>query len=329
MNIDLSLPELRFAIAAVRAASNAARAIQDQMKMVKLTKQDTSPVTVADFACQAIVAKRLLDAFPDAVLVGEEGATELRNDDNAELRGLVVDFVKRDAPNAGADTVLDWIDIGASAPCERFWTLDPIDGTKGYLRGDQYAIALALIENGRVALGVLGCPNLSGDCASAAPSSGAIAVAVRGKGAGAMPLNGPETVVPLRVSKISDIKRARVLRSYVSSHTNVDELESFSRAVGIEAVPVALDSQAKYALLASGAGELLLRLLSPKQPDYKEMIWDQAAGAIVVEEAGGRVTDLAGKPLDFSRGKTLSANSGVCATNGALHDETLAALAKL
>ncbi len=329
MNIDLSLPELRFAVAAVRAASNGARAIQEQLKMAKLTKQDTSPVTVADFACQAIVAKRLVDAFPHAVLVGEEGAAELRNDANAELRGLVVDFVKNDAGNAEAGAVLDWIDIGASAPCERFWTLDPIDGTKGYLRGDQYAIALALIENGRVVLGVLGCPNLSSDCASAAPSSGAIAVAVRGSGAGAMPLNGAETLVPLRVSKISDIKRARVLRSYVSSHTNVDELESFSRAVGIEAPPVALDSQAKYALLASGAGELLLRLLSPKQPDYREMIWDQAAGAIVVEEAGGRVTDLAGKPLDFSRGRTLSANSGVCATNGVLHDETLAALAKL
>jgi 3'(2'), 5'-bisphosphate nucleotidase len=43
---------------------------------------------------------------------------------------------------------------------DRYWTLDPIDGTKGFLRGDQYAIALALVEHGEVVLGVLGCPNL-------------------------------------------------------------------------------------------------------------------------------------------------------------------------
>ncbi len=82
-------------------------------------------------------------------------------------------------------------------------------------------------------------------------------------------------------------------------------------------------------MLAAGGGEVLLRLLSPKRPDYKEKIWDQAAGSIVVEEAGGRVTDLDGNALDFTRGKSLERNRGICATNGLLHDRVLTALADL
>ena len=62
-------------------------------------------------------------------------------------------------------------------PGGRYWALDPIDGTKGFLRGDQYAIALALIDDGDVVLGVLGCPNL----ANSDGSTGATFVAVPGR----------------------------------------------------------------------------------------------------------------------------------------------------
>jgi 3'(2'), 5'-bisphosphate nucleotidase len=87
-----------------------------------------------------------------------------------------------------------------------------------------------------------------------------------------------------------------------------------------------MDSQAKYGLLAAGHGELIFRLLSPSQPGYEEKIWDQAAGSILVEEAGGRVTDLKGARLDFAQGRTLMNNIGVMASNGHLHDHALRAI---
>jgi 3'(2'), 5'-bisphosphate nucleotidase len=87
-----------------------------------------------------------------------------------------------------------------------------------------------------------------------------------------------------------------------------------------------MDSQAKYAVLAAGGADVLVRLMSPSRPDYKEMIWDQAAGSIVIEEAGGRVSDLDGRALDFSHGRRLERNRGILATNGRLHDTVLKAL---
>jgi 3'(2'), 5'-bisphosphate nucleotidase len=67
----------------------------------------------------------------------------------------------------------------------------------------------------------------------------------------------------------------------------------------------------------------------PTRADYREKIWDHAAGKIVVEEAGGRVTDVFGNALDFSKGRTLEDNRGVVATSGAIHEEVIAAVRKV
>jgi 3'(2'), 5'-bisphosphate nucleotidase len=64
----------------------------------------------------------------------------------------------------------------------------------------------------------------------------------------------------------------------------------------------------------------------PTRGDYREKIWDHAAGKLLVEAAGGRVTDVDGLPLDFGRGGTLDANRGIVATSGSIHDEVLAAI---
>ena len=227
----------------------------------------------------------------------------------------------------------EWIDHGTAEPARRFWTVDPIDGTKGFLRGDQYVVALALIEDARVQIGVLGCPRLPLQRLVSLPEdektseAGCLVVAARGQGTWATSLDQADQFVRLQASLCTDPSLARLLSSVEADHTNHDKIAGFIRAMGIQIQAVRMDSQAKYALLAAGQGELLLRLLSPRRPDYHEMIWDQAAGSIVIEEAGGRVTDLHGMLFDFSQGRTLARNQGVLASNGRLHEAALQALA--
>jgi len=321
-------PELRFALDAVRQASQLVRAIQREMVTPALTKADLSPVTVADYAAQALIGRLIGQSFPHDPLVGEEDAADLRKPDGAEALAQVTKFVGRVVPGATSAQVCDWIDRGGAEPAHRFWTLDPIDGTKGFLRGEQYAVALALLEGGHVRLGVLGCPNLTDASIQDNAGPGSLVFAVAGQGVWTMPLDGTGERKPLKVSDRKQPADARVLRSVESGHTNVDKMGELTQALGSKAEPVKMDSQAKYAVLAAGAGDLLFRLLSADKPNYREKIWDQAAGSLVVQEAGGRITDVDGKPLDFNHGRSLMQNRGIAASNGHLHDAALAGLKK-
>jgi len=317
--------EAEFALKAVSEAAQLCQKIQREMVIQALSKEDRSPVTVADFASQAVIAQSMRMQFPDDPLVGEEASHFLREPEQADKRKAVERYVRQVFPDASGSDVLDWIDTGAGEPASRFWTLDPIDGTKGFLRGQQYAVALALIENGEVVVGALGMPNLNMDMVEDIEGDGTVMIAVRGEAAWAK-CAGETDFIRLQVSSRIEPSEVRVLRSFEKGHTNVSQIDVFVDQMGITHPPVRMDSQAKFAVLAAGKGELILRLISPSRPDYHEKIWDQAAGSIVVEEAGGMVTDLAGKKLDFTHGRELLDNTGVLVSNGALHDAALAAL---
>lgn len=332
--LDFKSPEIRFALDAVRQASLLVAEVQKKLVTPALTKGDRSPVTLADFASQALVANLLSRAFPDDLLVGEENAGALRARGAGETLAQVTQFVSRFAPNATPEAVCNWIDRGSADSGRRFWTLDPIDGTKGFLRGDQYVVALALIVNGKVEIGILGCPKLAHGYMPDLNGPGSLVAAQRGRGAWTAPLTihgapTPSSFTRLQASQTGDASQARLLRSFEAGHTNVDQVDQLGQILGIQAPAVRMDSQAKYAILAGGEGEVMVRLLSPDKPDYREMIWDQAAGSLVVEEAGGQITDLAGKALDFSVGRSLKNNRGVLATNGRLHPAFLQALKEI
>ncbi len=328
MAIDWQNTELQFALETVRQAAGLVRAIQQELVEPALTKDDRSPVTVADFAAQCVTGCMLERVFPHDVLVGEESADPLKESSNEAMLDLVVRYAGRVVTDATPTKVCDWIDRGAAQPAKRFWTIDPIDGTKGFLRGEQYVVALALIRDGRPQIGVLGCPNLAADGKPDYGGGGSLMAAVRGHGAWVLALeDAAVTPKQLHVSEIADPTEARVLRSVESGHTNVGLLDHILAQMGNDAEPVQMDSQAKYGALAAGSGDLLFRLLSPSKPDYREKIWDQAAGSLLVEEAGGRISDIEGRPLDFGAGRTLANNRGVLASNGKLHDAALEAVA--
>ena len=318
MNPTLPYP---WAVDALRAAARVTRAVQQAHMTQALAKADHSPVTAADFAAQAVIAAALAKHDPHTPLVAEEDAATLEAAPPAVQRHVLL-AVRHVHPRATWRDIMAWIAQGHGAPRGRFWVLDPVDGTKGFLRGAQYATALALVEDGKVTWGGLACPNLT--LADHAPP-GVLAVAARGRGAWAAGMQ-PGPWKPLHVSPVDDPREARILRSYEAAHTHGDAIRQLARVLGTSRSPVRLDSQAKYVLLAAGQGEIYLRIPPRLQPNYREKIWDQAAGALLVEEAGGKVTDLDGCPLDFSRGLTLACNRGVLATNGPLHTLVLHAL---
>ena len=333
--LNTNTPETQFALNTVRLASKLVAQVQAEMVTSALTKDDKSPVTVADYGAQALVGYLLDQHFPNDPLVGEEDSIVLREEKNQGTLERIAYFVEQYTDGATPDAVCRWIDRGSAESGQRYWTVDPIDGTKGFLRGDQYAVALALVENGQVQVGALGCPNLNiqylisnTNAPAFSPGNGSIVLAVRGQGTWAAALAGGE-FVRLTASGRADASQARMLRSLEEAHTNVGQIGELVTALNVQADPVGMDSQAKYAVLAAGKGDVLVRLISSKMPDYKEKIWDQGAGSIVVEEAGGRITDLHGKSLDFTAGRTLAHNRGVLATNGELHEAVLGALERI
>jgi 3'(2'), 5'-bisphosphate nucleotidase len=320
--------EKQVAIAATLAAAQLCEQVRREIVPTAIAKQDRSPVTIADFGSQALICRALATAFPQDPVIGEEDAAELRQPAMANILAQVTGYVQTQTGAATPEQVTTWIDHGNGAVGPRYWTLDPIDGTKGFLRGDQYAVALALVEAGEVKLGVLACPALAFD----AGPQGLLFVAVRGEGATVTPLRGGDSS-PIQVGGAgSDGQRPvfdhhlRFVESVEANHGDQSQQAAVARAVGITQDSLRMDSQAKYGAVASGQAALYLRLPSPKTPDYREKIWDHAAGVIVVEEAGGQVTDMYGKPLDFSQGTKLVDNRGVVVSNGAIHAQVIAVL---
>ena len=322
--------ELQYAIKAVRLASHVCIDIQSNLiDAATIEKKDRSPVTVADFASQALVCASLLDHSAVTKLVGEEDSAELRLEENKDNRDKVITHISKVwGSNVTEVDALGWIDRGNTDPStlqeKTYWTLDPIDGTKGFLRGGQYAIALGLIHDGEVVLGVLGCPNLE----AADGSLGTLFTAIKGQGAKVFPLSNEASMgTTIAVNELSDVTNARFCESVESGHSDQSQSVQIANQLGITTEAVRMDSQAKYATVSRGFAEIYLRL--PTSAEYREKIWDHAAGKLVVEEAGGVVTDITGQPLDFSLGKLLDNNRGVIATSKQLHPQVLEAVQKV
>jgi len=333
--------EVATAVRAVRRAARLCRSVQLNMSAGALEKKDKSPVTIADFGSQAIICHCLGEAFPDDPIVGEEDSTELRESGNEAFLQRIVSQLSATGCTMTPEEACDWVDRGGCSGADssggRFWTLDPIDGTKGFLRGQQYAVSLALIEDGRIVVGVVGCPNQplestprqAREQADVIDSGGgSLFVATHGGGSQVLPVEGEGQVdgTPVCVSDVTEFSLARLCESVESGHSSHNHSAQIAADLGIVQEPARLDSQAKYAVVARGEADIYLRL--PTRPGYREKIWDHAGGVLVIEEAGGVVTDVIGRPLNFTLGRELTENRGVIVTNGQLHQRVLAAVKK-
>jgi HAL2 family 3'(2'),5'-bisphosphate nucleotidase len=335
--------ERRFAIAAVVAASRLTRAVRrDFDPSHAAAKADASPVTVADLGAQVLVSMALAEALPGDGLMGEEDFGPLAA--SADLAGAVLARVREQRSETTLDELrlaLDRCD-DVGGPGRRWWTLDPVDGTKGFLRNEQYAVALALVEDGEVVLAAMACPNLplageprgSEDMAAAPgpadtrdPAAlGCLFIAERGRGAIMLPLDEAATGapgIPIRAASPASASGGRYAESVEAAHSDQSASVRIGELLGITAEPLRLDSQTKYAVVARGDASIYLRL---PRGGYVENVWDHAAGFLIVTEAGGRVSDVQGRPLDFTTGTRMTANSGIVATAASIHDAVVAAV---
>lgn len=346
--------EIEIASLAVQRASILTKKLSDSISTTQksgtLTKEDKSPVTVGDYAAQAIINFAIKKNFPSDEIVGEEDSDGLK-DDSAEAKKLsdhikqIIDDVQSETKELDEkigsltllDSIYDSIDLGNSkgGSSGRFWALDPIDGTKGFLRGDQFAVCLALVENGEVVLGVIGCPNLPATIISNSNMSGekgGLFSAIKGLGSyytslfqPLKPLDQQERLKMKQSTSPSELKVAEGVESGHSSHSEqsqVKKLLGFEES-SVEAQTINLDSQVKYCVLAKGQADIYLRL--PISDTYREKIWDHAAGNILITESGGQVGDITGKQLDFGQGRYLN-SQGVIAANKAVFPQVIAAV---
>lgn len=320
---------------AVVAASIVCRSVQDALDQVRsITKDDKSPVTVADYASQAVVGYALRERLGEVVLVAEEASNFLRDEDHGLLLEAVVAAVREVWADATAEAVLEAIDIGAGdTEHRRFWTLDPIDGTKGFLRNQQYAIALAFIEEGVPTLGVMGCPNLPIDLSESfdeRDAHGCLYLAVRGEGVYETRCDTEDADL-VRLTRLDHDAGDElvVCGSVEESHSNMTGTDRVlawieEQGLGHAGEPALLDSQCKYAVVARGQADAYLRL--PTKKPYIERIWDHAAGACIAGESGAFVTDIRGNALDFSHGRGLETNRGIVCAPPRVHGLMLRAI---
>ncbi|GAA5959371.1 hypothetical protein JCM3765_006582 [Sporobolomyces pararoseus] len=338
--------EQAVAISAVLKASLVARKVQDQLiGSGGVQKKDKSPVTVGDYTSQALISSLLFNHFPTDQIVGEEDSTELQTPENATTKSNIVRLanealsetlelqeeesiwsgVKSEGSSKTEKEWLEVIDRGNSKGGKegRHWALDPIDGTKGFLRGGQYAVCLGLLEKGKVVLGVMGCPNLPVDPQNPEGEKGALFVAVKGQGAFQRSFSSPE-LTKITMNELPSLSSASFCESVEAGHSDHGTNARIASLLGITRPSVRMDSQAKYCSISRGDGDIYLRL--PVSDTYEEKIWDHSSGSLLVEEAGGVVSDMNGKPLDFSVGRTLKENKGVVAAHKDVHAKVIEAV---
>jgi 3'(2'), 5'-bisphosphate nucleotidase len=318
--------ERNLALEAAHLTASLCLAVQRDMLGTpeRMDKAGREPVTIADFGAQAIICALLLEHLPADRILAEESAADFDALAGSGQRQQVTHHVSEALGRpVTTDDVRRWLDHGRDASSSRVWMIDPIDGTKGFLRGEQFAVAIGLAVDNVLTVGALACPKFPLHADSADEEVGLVLSAVRGQGATAEPLAGGDAW-PLNVSATTQPAEARAVRSVEAAHNDPTAVNETLAALGVTQAALRMDSQAKYAAVADGRAEVYLRTMS--SPDYRERVWDHAAGALIVSEAGGTVTDLYGQPLDFSRQPRLEDNRGVLATNSHLHAATLDAL---
>jgi 3'(2'), 5'-bisphosphate nucleotidase len=306
--------EIRVTLELVRKAASATERIR-HLGIASRGKADGTPVTQADLVSQAVLLAGLQAYFPEDRISAEE---ELKaSEDEASLRAEACAILRDlDMPNP-EDHLETWVNYRGNQAGRRLWMVDPIDGTKGFQKGLCYAIAMGLYYEGKPQFGCMAAPAFP----DAQGGASRTVIAYGGQGMGARWIEGDEMGAQrIHVSDVQETKRLRLVGS--RAHDNADICARFMERTGATRF-LRLDSQAKYLMLASGQADLYLR---GTHPGFGVGFpWDHCAGQAILEASGGRVTDVAGRPLNYlqPRTQTIKDAAGLVASNGPCHEAVL------
>ena len=260
--------ELACALDLARRAGDLVRRLQGGELGVEMKPGD-EPVSIADRRASELIVAGLAAAFPGDPVISEELP-----------------------PAPGA--------FGAP----RLWLVDPIDGTKDFIRGeDGYAVMIGLISEGRPAVGVVHQP--AKDRTFYATPDGAW-------------VSAGGAVSPLAVSSVARAAEVRLVAS--KSHRTAD-IDRVKQRLGIGDEQNVGSVGVKLCLIAAGVRDLYVN------PQAKTKAWDTCAPEAILARAGGRLTDLLGGPIAYA-GELLH-RRGLVASNGLVHDEVVQKLAPL
>ncbi|EAW13373.1 inositol monophosphatase family protein [Aspergillus clavatus NRRL 1] len=339
--------ELQLACLAVQRATLLTKRLLEAVDKGSLDKSDSTPVTIADFAAQALIIGAVHHVFPEDEFVGEEDSNALRaNPELLERTWELVSTTRLDdeesegllyAPKS-KEEMLYLIDLGAQGKCNpdtRAWVLDPVDGTATFMQGQQYAVCLALVENGRQKLGVLGCPNLNlvtgriQEDVVDRDGYGYQVFAVTGHGAWKRKMGRGALLPAEKIASRPQITEPKDLDfvdcgSATSSNTDLHARVASTLGAPWPYTTDLWSTQLRYIAIALGGCNALLKI--PRKASYRSKIWDHAGGMLIAQEVGVKVTDLAGNPVDCSLGRTLAGCYGMIVAPPSIHGRLVEAV---
>ena len=246
-------------------------------------KADESPVTQADLASQAVIVEGLKAIQPSAQIVGEE----------SDPNQLTIDESKG------------------------FWLVDPLDGTKEFIAGsEEFAVCMAWVVNGQAVWGLLHAPAKGQTIVGAAGLDGQWGAWMKEKGKekGSEKANDQKQWQSIAVQPSTD--RTIFLGSVRASSEQEQQLIAALQECRAGVQTQAMGSALKFMELAQGNAHGYCRY-------GPTCLWDLAAGAAIVQGAGGWVSDWNGQPIRFSSNHSARNPSFVCVGDEQLRDEVL------
>ncbi|MBZ0263324.1 hypothetical protein K8I28_01535 [bacterium] len=269
------------------------------------SKEDRTPVTVADLASQAILLKTISEYAPgELVLAEEDRATIDEQGQGARIREIVEEVLGH---SCSLGEIRDYVGYRGTNENGARWFVDPLDGTKGFVKGLVYAVAVARHDGESLERSWMAVHGKKSELPGVV---GNLFRAIRGEGAYKRSLSGSSTETKLAI--LPDGYNGDLLVAGSRAHGGSNLPPPIVNA-GINAKNIPLDSQAKYAAVADGEAHVYVR--RPSKSFGPDLCWDHAPGTLLLEETGGIVTDLHGKEIDFTLGERMSVNQGILAVS--------------